>query len=82
MLVRTHLYLFHVELAHNKSLNNFRQERGMGIALVEAAKSLVFSNVKGHDKVSHWRPRLKSMVHGVYLRIVQCINAMQSANST
>ena len=56
------------------------------IALVEEAKSLALLNVIGHgkvrDEVPHQKPQLKSMVHGVHLRVVQCINAMCGANST
>ena len=82
-----YVYLVHVELAHNyKNLNNFRQERDMGTglvtyhstALVEAVKSFVPSNVKGHGKVLYYqKPWLKSMAHGVFR-----YSSMLSANST
>ena len=59
---------------------------GMGLvsstALIEAAKSLAPSSVIGHGKVPYQKPRLKSMAHGVPLRIVQCISAMCVADST
>ena len=50
---------------------NIRQERDMGMglvsfyALVEVAKSLVPSDVKGHGKVLYQKPQLRSMAHGV-----------------
>ena len=45
------------------------------IALVEAVKSLVLLNVKEHGKVPYQtqKPRIKSMGHGVYLCIAQCL---------
>ena len=51
-------------------------------ALVEAAKNLAPSNIKGHGKVPYQKPWLKSMVNGVHLRIAQCINTMCGVNST
>ena len=44
----------------------------------KVAKSLIASNIIiGHGKVPYQKPRLKSMVHGVYPRIAQCISAMR-----
>ena len=52
------------------------------MALIEVAKSLVPSNVKGHGEVPYQKPQLKLMAHGVYPHIAQCISALHSANST
>ena len=52
---------WHIQYMY-KNLNNFRQERDWAqnlyhsTALIEAAKSLVPSNVKGHGKVSYQKP--------------------------
>ena len=64
-----HLYLVHVELAYmyvriwiTSDRNEvWAQELYLSTALVEAAKSLVLSNVIGHGKVPYQKPWLKSM---------------------
>ena len=75
-----YVHYTHIELAHN----NFRQEWGLGTrlvynstALIQAAKSLVPLNVKGHGKLLYQKPQLKSMVlHGAHPCIAQCISAI------
>ena len=55
------LYLIHFQLAHYENLNNFRQEQDMvrSTTLIEAAKSLAPSNIKGHGKILYQKPWLK-----------------------
>ena len=54
---RVHLYLIHVELAHNKVWTLDRNKLWESVGLVPCtswtAKSLVPSNVKGHGKVQY-----------------------------
>ena len=42
-------------------------------ALVEVVKSLSLSNIKENSKVPYQKPQLKSVAHGVYPRIAQCV---------
>ena len=35
-------------------------------ALIEAAKSLMLSNIIGHGKILYQKPQLKSMAYGIY----------------
>ena len=73
------LYLVHVELAHIKIWITSKicaWDLYHSTALVEAAKTLVLSNVIGHGKVPYQKPGLKSMANGVYAHIAHCISAM------
>ena len=59
-----------------------RYEHRTCTILQHLLKCLAPLNVKGRGKVLYQKPRLKSMGHGVYPRIVQCISTMCGANST
>ena len=48
----------------------------LSTALIKAAKSLAPLNVKGRGEVPYQKPWLKSMAHGVYPFIAQCISAI------
>ena len=80
------MYFIHVEMAHIKNSITLDWNEICAwdlhhcVALVKAAKSLAPLNAIGHGKVLYQKSRLKSMVHSVYPRIADCINAMHSAN--
>ena len=61
------LYLLPITLDRNEI---WAQDLYHSTTLIEAAKSLVPSNVKGHGKIPYQKPRLKSVAHGIYPCIV------------
>ena len=77
------LYLIHVELAHIKISDRneiWAWDLHHSTALVEVAKSLAPSNVKGHGEVLYLKPWLKS--NGTwripeYSSIARCISAIR-----
>ena len=77
-----HVCMHRFGMCNHSDRNN--RGMGMGLVLVEGAKSLAPSNVIGHGKILYQKPRLKSMAHGIYIYpgIAQCISKMLGAIST